>query len=211
MAAYRQLITVTYVEEKMNRAVNRLLFASPLLALCLLQGCATPIKASSTQNPPPAEAFSAFGRIEVKPAVFKPGYAGDATGLAKINANLKQGLSQSLEGWNKRPANGRTLVIEPVVEEMSFKHGATRVLLGPLAGSSGVLMRVTIRDAKGTVIAKPEFFQRANAMAAGFTLGVHDNLMLTRVGELAASYIIANYQRPQGGPTGADEQAVGTR
>lgn len=192
----------------MKSDMKRVLLVSGLLALSALQGCATSIKASSTQNPPPKEAFSKYGRIEVKPVVFKAGVEGDYAGLHKIDANITKDLAASLASWNKRPANGRTLVIEPVVEEMRFTHGAKRVLLGPLAGSSGVLMRVTIRDAQGAVVATPEFFQRATAMAAGFTFGVHDNLMLTRVSNLASKYIIANYDRAEGGPTGADEKAV---
>lgn len=184
---------------------------SGMIVLALLQGCATKIKASSTENPPPAEAFSSFGRIEVKRVVFKNGYKGDASGLAKIDENFQKDLGEKLVQWNKRPANGRTLVIEPVVEELSFKHGAKRVLLGPLAGSSGVLMRVTFRDAKGQVVAAPEFFQRAQAMGAGFTFGVHDNLMLTRVANLASGYVVANYERAVGGPTGADDKAVASQ
>ncbi len=192
----------------MNQALKRILLVSGLLGLVLLQGCATKIKASTTQNPPPAEAFASFGRIELKSAVFKDGYRGDQAGLEKIDANIKLDLAASLETWNSKPANGRTLVIEPVVEEMQFKHGAKRVLLGPLAGSSGVLMRVTIRDQRGNVVATPEFFQRADAMAAGFLFGVHDNLMLTRVANLASGYVMANYENSVGGPTGADDKAV---
>jgi hypothetical protein len=118
-------------------------------------------------------------------------------------------MEEPLKKWKARPANGRTLVIQPVVEELSFKHGAKRVLLGPLAGSSGVLMRVQVKDSKGNLIANPEFFQRAQAMGAGFTFGVHDNLMLTRVANLASGYLTANYERAVGGPTGADDKAVG--
>ncbi len=192
----------------MKNNLKRAFLVSGLLALAALQGCATSINASSTRNPAPKEAFSKYGRIEVKPAVFKDGLQGDGAGLRKINENITKDLADSLQTWNKRPANGRTLVIEPVVEEMRFTHGAKRVLLGPLAGSSGVLMRLTIRDASGAVVASPEFFQRATAMAAGFTFGVHDNLMLTRVANLASRYIIANYDRAEGGPTGADEVAI---
>jgi hypothetical protein len=192
----------------MKNHLKAIVLVCAVVATGLLQGCATSIKASSTQNPAPPQAFSSYGHIEVRPVVFKEGYHGDASGLAKIDENFKQELAPHLAKWNKRHANGRTLVIEPVVEELSFKHGATRVLLGPLAGSSGVLMRVTFRDAGGKVVASPEFFQRAKAMGAGFTLGVHDNLMLTRVAVLASSYVIANYERPVGGPTGADDDAV---
>lgn len=185
-----------------------LLAATVVAALPLLNGCATSIKASSSHNPAPATAFSSYGRIDVKPVAYAPGYKGNPAALAKIAANLDKDLAPSLAQWNSRPDNGRTLTVEPVVEEMSFKSTTKRVFLGPLAGSSGVLMRVTFRDNSGKVIATPEFFQRANAMSGGFTLGVQDNLMLTRVAKLASGYVIANYDQAVGGPTGADDAAV---
>jgi len=185
-----------------------LLAATVAVALPLVSGCATKIKASSSHNPAPATAFSSYGRIDVKPVAYAPGYKGNPAALGKIAANLDKDLAPSLAQWNSRPANGRTLTVEPVVEEMSFKSTTKRVFLGPLAGSSGVLMRVTFRDNTGKVIAAPEFFQRANAMSGGFTLGVQDNLMLTRVSKLASSYVIANYDQAVGGPTGADDAAV---
>lgn len=192
----------------MNNKHQTVMLASAIMSVALLQGCATSIKASSTANLPPAKPFSAYSRIEVKPVVFKEGYKGDYAGLAKIDENLKKDLAPKLEQWNARASNGSTLVVEPVVEEMSFKHGAKRVLLGPLAGSSGVLMRVTFRDNTGKVIATPEFFQRTAAFSGGYTFGINDNLMLTRVANLASGYIVANYDKAVGGPTGADDQAV---
>jgi len=192
----------------MNKALKPVLWAAGLLALSLVQGCATRVKASTTSNPAPTEAFSAFGRIEVKPAVFAEGYKGNLAGVAKINENINKDLAESLKKWNAGPENGRVLTIEPIVEEMQFQSGVKRVFLGPLAGSSGVRMRVIIRDNKGNEIARPEFFQRASAMAAGFMLGVHDNLMLTRVANLTSAYVKANYVRAEGGPTGADDKAM---
>ncbi|MEW6371871.1 MAG: hypothetical protein AB1584_13115 [Pseudomonadota bacterium] len=185
-----------------------LLAASIVVALPLVTGCATSIKASSTQNPAPAVAFKSYGRIDVKPVAYKAGYNGNPAALAKIGANLDKNLAPSLQQWNSRPANGRTLTVEPIVEEMSFKSTTKRVFLGPLAGSSGVLMRVTFRDETGKVIATPEFFQRSGAMSGGFTLGVNDNMMLTRVAQLASNYIVANYDAAVGGPSGADDSAV---
>jgi hypothetical protein len=195
----------------MKNTRRALLAASVLAALPLIQGCATKIKASSSHNPAPPTAFSTYGRIEVKPVAFKPGYQGNAVALAKIGANLNKDLAPSLEQWNKRPDNGRTLTIEPIVEELSYKNPAKRVLFGPLSGSSGVLMRVTFRDQSGKVIAKPEFFQRANAMSAGFAMGVNDSMMLTRVAKLASSYIIVNYDNAVGGASGADAGTVAAK
>lgn len=184
------------------------LATAAVLALAGTQGCATKIKASTLQNPAPAQAFSAYGRIDVKPVVFHAGYKGNTDALARIQANLTKDLATPLQTWNSRPANGRTLVVEPVVEELSFKSSTKRVFLGPLAGSSGVLMHVTIKDQDGKVIATPEFYKRAAAFSGGFTLGTMDNLMLTRVANLASGYLIANYDQAVGGPTGADDQAV---
>ncbi|AZP13055.1 hypothetical protein [Undibacterium parvum] len=195
----------------MKKSIRFISLASCLLALSLTQGCATKVKASTASNPAPSEAFSAYGRINLKPATFKQGYKGSAAGLAKIEENLAKDLAPSLETWNKTAANGRTLTIEPIVEELEFTRGATRVFLGPLAGSSGVLMRIKITDAQGKIVATPEFFQRADAMAAGFLFGVHDNLMLTRVANLASAYVINNYGRAQGGPTGADDKALAAK
>jgi hypothetical protein len=192
----------------MNRFTKGLIATTFLAAATLLTGCATNIKASSSTNPAPVEAFSAFGRIEVKPAMFAPGVNGNVAALAKINENIQRDLGTPMADWNRRPGNGRTLVIQPVVEQMSFKHGAQRVLLGPLAGSSGVLMRMTIKDNEGRMIANPEFFQRAGAMAAGWAFGVHDNLMLTRVANLSTNYVKANFTKAVGGPTGADDPAM---
>lgn len=191
---------------KKNRRL--LLATSVVLALPLMSGCATKIKASSTHNPAPVEAFSNYARIELKPVAYPSGYRGNPAALARIGGNLEKNLEPSLKQWNSRPANGRVLTIEPVVEEMSFKSGAKRVFLGPFAGSSGVLMHVTFRDQAGKVVARPQFFQRTNAMSGGFSLGVNDNLMLMRIAKLVSDYTVANYAQPVGGPTGADDVAV---
>ena len=193
----------------MNRYVRTVLMSGAILAtVILVQGCATSIKASSSQNPAPAEAFAAFGRIQVKPVVFASGVSGNTAALAKIDQNLQHDLAKALPEWNAGRENGRTLVIEPVIEQMSFKGSVGRVFLGPLMGSSGVLMRLNICDDKGNIVATPQFFQRANAMAAGWTFGVHDNLMLMRVANLSSGYIKANYARPVGGRTGGDDPIV---
>ena len=179
-----------------------------LAAATLTQGCVSHIKASTSQNPPPVEAFNKFGRIEVKPAVFKSGITGNASALAKINQNIQLDLSASLASWNKGPGNGRTLVIEPVVEQMDFKNGAQRVMFGAMAGSSGVLMRMNIHDGNGRVIASPEFFQRVKAMSGAWSMGIQDNMMLTRVANLSANYVKANYSDATGGPTGGADPVI---
>jgi hypothetical protein len=195
----------------MRRQFFRVLAVAGFVSLAALQGCATRVKATAIENPAPTEAFKAFGRIEVLPIRVAEGTTASPAGVAKIQENFTKDLSASLPEWNAKPDNGRKLIITPVIEQLEFTHGAKRVLLGPFAGSSGVLVRLKIVDDKGRVVASPEFFQRADAMAAGFVFGVHDNIMLTRVANLASSYVITNYTEAKGGPTGADDKALATK
>lgn len=192
----------------MNKFVRNMLLAAMVLGTVLLQGCATRVKATLLQNPPPAEAFSSFARIQIKPVVAAEGKKINVKAMAKIQQNIEKDMAAQLATWNQRPENGRSLVITPVVEELEFTRTASRLFFGPMAGSSGVLLRLQIRDTDGKDIANPEFFQRAGAWAAGFTPGVLDNIMLTRVANLASRYVKANYSQPIGGPTGADSRAI---
>jgi hypothetical protein len=183
-----------------------------LLALALVvSGCASNVKASRTDNPPPVEAYSKFGRIEVKPAVLAPEFRGQSANeksLEKINANLFKRLGENPKKWNSRPDNGRTLIIEPVVTDIRFIGVGARIFTGPLSGSSGVVMKVKATDAKtGKLIDHPEFYQRSSA-GAGFALGVADNLMLTRIGELVGDHLLRNYTSAVGGRTGATDELV---
>lgn len=183
-----------------------------LLALALVvSGCASNVKASRTDNPPPVEAYSKFGRIEVKPAVLAPEFRGQSANensLERINANLFKRLGDNPKKWNSRPDNGRTLIIEPVVTDIRFIGVGARIFTGPLSGSSGVVMKVKATDAKtGKLIDHPEFYQRSSA-GAGFALGVADNLMLTRIGELVGDHLLRNYASAVGGKTGATDELV---
>lgn len=190
---------------------RRCLVGGLILATLALAGCASKIKATRTTNPPPAEAYGNFGRIEVKPAVLAPDFAGSGENqkvLAKLQENLGKGLAPSLATWNARPDNGRRLVLEPVVEEVRFIGSAARVMVGPLAGSSTIRMTLTATDAAtGKQIDKAEFYQRSSA-GSGFAFGVADNMMITRTADMASAYVIRNHAQAVGGPTGATDELV---
>lgn len=189
------------------RALCNKSFLILLVGLSLLQGCASTVKTSVLRNPPPSEAFSAFSRIQLNPVVAAAGKDINSKAMERIQQNLVADMQAQLADWNQRPDNGRTLVITPIIEQLEFKNGASRVLFGPLAGSSGVLMRLQIRDKDGKEIANPEFFQKADAWAASFAMGAHDNSMLKRITSLTSSYIKSNFQQAVGGPTGAEPPA----
>jgi len=176
-----------------------------------VSGCASNVKASRTDNPPPLEAYSKFGRIEIKPVTLAPEFRGQSANeksLEKINANLFKRLGDNPKKWNSRPDNGRTLVIEPVVTDIRFIGVGARIFTGPLSGSSGVVIHLKATEVStGKLIDHPEFYQRSSA-GAGFALGVADNLMLTRMGELVGDYLLRNFDAPVGGRTGATDALV---
>lgn len=179
--------------------------------VALTTGCASKVKATRTQNPPPTEAYGAFGRIEVKPIVLAPAFADDGANqraMAKIQENLDKEMAPHLAEWNKRADNGRRLVLEPVIEEIRFIGVGARIWTGPLAGSSGVRMVLRAKDATtGKVVDNAEFYQRSSA-GSGFALGVADNLMLTRTAQLIAQHVVRNHAQAVGGPTGATDDLV---
>lgn len=188
--------------------MKKIIIATTFLAVsALMGGCATKIKASSNTNPPPAEKFSNFSRIEIRPAKLSAemaGHSANQRALIKIQENLDLNLKTYLQQWNSgKNDNGRTLVVEPIVEQIKFISAGARVFAGPIAGSSAVVMKMKITEGQtNKVIAHPEFFQRAEAWSGAFTLGVHDNLMLTRTARIASDYLINNYNQSVGGPTG---------
>lgn len=188
--------------------MKKIIIATAFIAAsALMGGCATKIKASSNTNPPPAEKFSNFSRIEIRPAKLTTemaDHSANQRALVKIQENLDLNLKTHLQQWNSgKSDNDRTLLIEPIVEQIKFIGVGARLFAGPIAGSSAVVMKMKITDGNtNKLIAHPEFFQRAEAWSGTFTLGVHDNLMLTRTARIASDYLINNYDQAVGGPTG---------
>lgn len=188
-------------------------FLALLLALLplFLGACVTHIKPTVVQNPPPAEKFSGFNHFELSKIVLPPPYAGQAPNeraLIKIQENVSLKMTPALAGWNATGASAapvRTLRIEPTITEIKFISVGSRLMAGPIPGSSAVILRARITDKEtGAVIAYPEFYARANAMGGNWSLGTTDNMMLVRVADRLTAYLLANYPAAVGGPSGAD-------
>jgi hypothetical protein len=178
-----------------------------------LAGCATHIKSTLAENPPPAEAFSKFTHFTLGAARLVPPYAGQPANeraLLKIQENLSAQMTPVLAQWNAAGAATspkRTLLVDPVVTEIKFINGNSRFWAGPIAGSSAVILRVKISEYEtGKVIATPEFYARASAMGGTWTIGATDNVMLTRIAGHLASYLKGNFAQAVGGPTGVDNK-----
>lgn len=162
-------------------------------------------------NPPPATAFNAYGKYELKPlTVLAPYDKQDANqkAAAKIREHMSSQMEPVVIAWSvEGGATGRTgtLVIEPVIEQIKFIGGGARFWAGALAGSSYVILRLKISEADtGKVLAEPEFFQRAAAMSGAWSMGGQDNDMLQRIVTVATAYLKGNYESAVGGPTGRE-------
>jgi hypothetical protein len=186
-----------------------LVLAFALLTVALSSGCVTHIKTDITQNPPPVKKLSDFTKFEMTKVTLVPPYAGQTANeraLVKIQENVNLAMTPLLSKWNADGASAtpvRTLLITPVVTEIKFISGGTRVFAGGLAGSSAVVLVAKLTDKDtGEVIASPTFYARAAAMGGAFSFGTTDNMMLTRIAGRLTSYLAANYPAAVGGPSG---------
>jgi hypothetical protein len=180
-----------------------------LLLIFMASGCATKgIKVDSTTNPPPVNKFSDFGRFELREIAIADEYSGydaNINAKIKIEETLRSNLDQQLKEWNQSDHSKKrgTLIIEPKIVQIKFISGGARFWAGALAGSSAVNMEVIYREKEtGEVIASPQFYQHAAAMAGAYSFGGADNAMLERIANIIADYTIANYNEAVGGPTG---------
>ncbi len=188
-----------------------------LTAIALLTGgCATTTKSRVTEiahNPPPSERFADFNHFVILPIAMKAPYAGQEGNEAakiKIQENLDLRLDSTLAAWNKLGATATTphsLQIVPEITEIKFINGTARFWAGALAGSSMVVIKVRFIDAETSkLIAEPEFYSHAAAMAGAFSIGGADNAMLVRIANRVADYVTGNYEQAVGGATGAEVQ-----
>lgn len=186
------------------------------LLLFLSQGCATTIRAPKEYPKSPKVKFSEFSAIEYAHVTISPKYASsssnkkaakkideillsclrpsfpnlqEATQPAPGTGSNTQNIQEATQTAPGASSNARTLLIEPLIEEIKFIGGAARFWVGAMAGSSAVLMKVTYRDkATGEVIAEPEFYQKGNAFGGGWSIGGTDNLMLENVARDICNY-----------------------
>jgi ABC-type Na+ efflux pump permease subunit len=187
--------------------MNRSLFIRTLLAVAVI-ACSTGAQAEVAKNPPPAHKLQGYSGYELKPVTMNPELAEKKNidkVVAKVQENLSKNVGAVVTGWNSSAdaSAKEKLVIEPYIESLHKPSGANRFFAGAAAGNGRILMKVKITEQpSGKVVAEPEFYRQANAMAGAWTLGAHDNAMLEKVTQLLANYLSANYSEAVGGDTG---------
>jgi hypothetical protein len=161
------------------------------------------------KNPAPANKLQGYAGYEIKPVTLAPEEAGKKNVdkvVAKVEENIEETVGPILKDWNTSAAsaaNKAKILIEPAIVSIHKPSGANRFFAGAMAGNSHIVMKVKITEQpSGKVIAEPEFYRRANAMAGAWTFGAHDNAMLQKIAGLLANYLTANYNEAVGGDTG---------
>jgi hypothetical protein len=184
--------------------VSRLVLGAVAVALAQV-ALAAPL------NPAPANKLQGYSGYELK-ALTVDASVGEKKNLDKVVARVDQNLHKDIDpilaNWNAQPdaANAQKLVIEPHLIDVHKPSGATRFFAGAMAGNGYIKMKVVIAEQpSGKIIAEPEFYRRASAVAGAWTMGAHDNAMLDKVAGLVANYLNANYSEAVGGQTGYED------
>ena len=185
----------------LNR-ISGLLFTLLLLSL-FMSGCATNLTKPTSAPSPAKIKLNEFAAVEMKAVTISEQFAeAEANQKAKrkidevlfTNMQMVFNNLQRIEMGSEFSSSGtRTLQITPVIEEIKFIGGAARFWVGAMAGSSAVLMQVTLRDSStGEIIANPEFYRDANAYAGGWSIGASDNKMLEDIALDVVNYCSMN-------------------
>ena len=188
-------------------AVLAIAFIAPLQA-------ATPTFDPEARNPPPNVALSTFDRIEVAPLALAEGleaHKGNVVAQRYLQIDLDERLRKRIEAHNAAAgdAPGRALRVEPEITAIRFITGGKRLLFGGFGGKSWAVLRLRLVDAAtGEVVAEPRFEQRAFGILGGYSLGASDKLMLARLADMAAAYLVDNAEAPVGGPVAVSKRAM---
>jgi hypothetical protein len=200
----------------MFKISNFYLVGAIIILTLMISGCATPsIKDAAIHRDqvailkPPEIKFGAFEKIYFRSTGINSALASNSANqkaLVKINQHLFSRVLQIFPSLTVIEANEQldgldknSLLIEPFVDDIRFIGGGARFFAGALAGDSRVTLRVTFTDlSQDKIIASPAFYQSAAAYVGAWSIGAHDNTMLTRIGDLASEYILLHLTEATG-------------
>jgi hypothetical protein len=172
----------------------------PLGIALLASACATNIHDKHDTIQPSKVRFGTFSHVAIAPLVVEQseGDPGDERAVEHMKTALAACLASAFKDAAMTSAdskaNPETLLVEPAIENLKKVNGAERFFVGPMAGSSAVLLRTRYRNgATNDVIAEPVFYAKASAWSGAWTIGVMDNVMLDRVVNQACDYARGNY------------------
>lgn len=168
-------------------------------ALILVGACSTHIAPPTTPNQRSIRPFKIYSQVYLLPLHTDKmeGDSGDLAAEKRIQDTLKTCMSQIFPSLSTTtPTESDVgLRIEPTILDLKKVNASERFFLGPIAGSSAVLLKVSYIDNETKQqIATSTFYSKANSWGGTMTIGATDNLMLLRASNLACEYAQSNYE-----------------
>ncbi len=163
----------------------------------LLAGCATNIHPRDETIQPSKAPLGGFATVAMRPLMVEAmeGDSGDIAAVRHIEHTLRGCMLAIFPGLIFGPqveaaaGFGQGLLIEPDLVALKKVGTAERIWVGPMAGSSAVLLRLRFTDAHTKVVlAEPVFYSKASAWGGAFSFGASDNAMLSRLTSDACQY-----------------------
>jgi uncharacterized protein DUF4410 len=142
--------------------MKRVSIAAIVLCCALFAGCAgTSLRVSEQYQPSAGQRFT-YDIINKAPM--------SDEGLAIMRERLTSQLAAS--GLLATSADGSARAVQIVIENYYMRHGATRAMVGVMAGSDNILSTIVVKDVKtGTALSKFEV-QSKNPTAWGTSRGM---------------------------------------
>jgi hypothetical protein len=162
-------------------------------------GCATNIAPQNHTILPSKVRLASFENYVVRPLAVEKmeGDSGDQAAITRMDTEIRACLANVFRGLKEGPisdaAKGKALLIEPIIVDLKKVNVAERFWVGPLAGSSAVLLKLKLSDdGVKEIVAEPTFYAKANAWGGAFTFAATDNAMLSRIVSDACNYARQN-------------------
>lgn len=172
-----------------------------VVGVSVLSGCVTGIEPQDHTIRPSKVPLGSFESYSLRPLTVEKmeGDSGDHVAVAQIETELRGCVRGVLRDLREEPTTengrvGRRLIVEPAIVELKKVNRTERRWVGPLAGSSAVLLRLNLVDAAaGEIVAAPVFHARGDAWQGSFApFAAPDEAMLRRVVEDACTYARQN-------------------
>jgi hypothetical protein len=149
---------------------------------------------------PPSEPLSKFQNFELWDLQLATEVQEDTKKVKQaqaLNYKLRSRLQPLLDTWHASGSRaGRTLLIEPTVQQLRIVSGGARFWVGAMAGESVVDVDLKlVEKGTGREIGRTRIVRGSGAMAGGWSVGATDRNLLDYIVDICHEYLQQNYQR----------------
>jgi hypothetical protein len=186
----------------MTRVHLRLvLLATAGLFLMLGSGCASNpadrlevAEREAARMTPPSEPLSRFQHFELWALALAPEVEEDAKKVKQagvLEQKLKARIQPLIDGWDASgDPSGRTLLIQPTLQQLRIVSGGARFWVGGMAGESIVDLDLRLVEKEsGREIGRARVVRSSSAMAGGWSVGATDRNLPNYIVDICHEYL----------------------